>query len=79
MTNCASTCFIIPKYVKEALAKQGLMNKDVVDKALKMDGAIRKERKKIVASLMSASMKGATKKPKKSPTEQFIIVRTRSL
>src|SRR6266478_7383925 len=65
MSKCTSTCFIIPKYVKEALARQGLMNKEVVDKALKMDGALRKERKKIVASLMSANMTAALKKKKK--------------
>jgi len=65
MTNCTSTCFIIPKYVKEALVKQGLMNKVVVDKALKMDASIRRERKKNIASLMSSNLTGAAKKTKK--------------
>ena len=65
MSKCTSTCFIIPKYVKEALAKQGIMDKGVVDKAVKMDGALRKERKQIVASLMSTNMMAPTKKTKK--------------
>ena len=65
MTNCNSTCFIIPKYVKDALVKQGLMNKEVVDKALKMDASIRRSRKKIIANLMSPGMDGAAKKTKK--------------
>ena len=58
MTNCKSTCFIIPKYVKEILIKKGLMNKEVVDKALKMDAALRKSRKKVGASLWSANLVG---------------------
>jgi Zn-dependent metalloprotease len=65
MTNCTSTCFIIPKYVKEVLVKQGLMNKVVVDKALKMDASIRRARKKNISSLMSADKNGAAKKTKK--------------
>ena len=55
MSNCTSTCFIIPKYVKDALAKQGLMDKTVVDQALKIDSALRKSRKKIVAGLVATN------------------------
>jgi hypothetical protein len=58
---------MIPKYVKEVLIKQGLMNKEVVKKALSIDASLRKARKKKLSELWSSDLvgKAATKTAKK--------------
>jgi len=58
MSTCTSTCFMIPNYVKEVLIKQGLMNKEVVKKALAIDATLRKARKQKLSELWSSDLVG---------------------
>src|ERR1700733_2090558 len=58
MSHCNHECFIIPKYIKEILIKQGLMNKEAVKKALAIDKSIRAKRTKTVSNLMAQGLAG---------------------